>query len=485
MIRENIVMDSDSYKYSHFKQYPKNMLSMYDYAEARTPNKKIVFFGIMYIIKRSLMTTITQEMVDEAYEFSQVHGIPFDKDGWDYIANELNGKLPIRIRAVKEGTVIPTQTVLFTVESTDTKVPWVASWVETILMRVWYPVNVATESFNIKQVLEEYANQTADNTDVSLQFHNFGSRGSSSSETAGIGGMAQLVVFKGSDNFQSMKYIKEFYNGNYKDFGAISMSIPASEHSSVTSWTKEKEFDMVANYIDEHKGNFIVACVADSYDYFNFVDKVTKDDFKEKIESDEYPIFVIRPDSGKPEEIVPKTLDIMEKNDVGYTINSKGYKVFNKYRIIWGDGINISNIRIMLEILKQRGYSSENIAFGMGGALMQGNETTSNNRDTYGFAIKCSSIQVANPIITQDDPDNKWNQSIIEDRDVFKDPITAKSKKSKKGKVTTYYDIKTNEYFVDNVGKDFEYATDILQTVFENGEIVKDISFDEIRGNIS
>jgi nicotinamide phosphoribosyltransferase len=285
-----------------------------------------------------------------------------------------------------------------------------------------------------------------------------------------IGGMAQLAVgFMGTDNFSSVKCIADFYNVENK--GTIAHSIPASEHSAVTSWTKKQEFNMVKSFIQKNKGRPIMACVADSYDYYNFVSVVTtynETGIRELIEDVDYPIFVIRPDSGNPAEIVPNTLDIMEENDIGYTTNKKGFKVFDKYRIIWGDGITSENMKIMLEILKERGYSSENIAFGMGGGLMQGNGQLSNNRDTQAWAIKCSNITLKDGT----------------EVDVFKDPITAPDKKSKKGKVTTYYNPTAKKYFVDQIGIDFDNGSyDVLETVYENGSMIKEYTFDEVREN--
>src|SRR5574343_466460 len=111
-------------------------------------------------------------------------------------------------------------------------------------------------------------------------------------------------------------------------------SIPASEHSTVTSWGREGEYAMITNYLEKSKGLAIIACVMDSYDVFKATDFVTTV-LKDKIESDAYPTFVIRPDSGEPIDVIKQILDIMEKNNVAFTVNAKGYKVFNKYRLIW------------------------------------------------------------------------------------------------------------------------------------------------------
>jgi len=472
-MKTSIILDTDSYKFSHPQQTHDSIESMYSYAEARAKGEFTIFMGLQPILK-TLQQKITPEDVLEAKEYNEFHGTPFEYDDWMYIATELEGKLPIRIRAIPEGTKVPTQNVLFTLESTDPRIPTLGGHLETALMRCWYSSNIATESYKIKQILLGYAEETQDNPNVDYSLHNFGSRGSSSAESAMLGGMAHLTQFKGTDNFTSIKGVAELY-GMKDRKGEIGHSIRASEHSQVTSYagTFEDKFigemEFVENFILKSKGALLIACVADSYDYLRFVDAVTSyNDFKirELIENPEYPTFVIRPDSGIPAEIIPQTLDIMEKNEVKFTTNDKGFKVWDSYSIIWGDGICEDEIKIMLDILKERGYSSECLSFGMGGALMAGNDTTSNNRDTQAWAIKCSSATL------------KDGTEI----DVYKDPITAPNKKSKKGKVSTYRR-KDGTYFVDLQGKKFTDAEDALVTVFENGEILKEYNFEEVRNN--
>lgn len=185
--------------------------------------------------------------------------------------------------------------------------------------------------------------------------------------------------------------------------------------------------------------------------------------FKQKIESSEYPTFVIRPDSGNQVDVLVETINILEDNKVAYTINNKGFKVFNKYRIIFGDGINETVINQLLKILYTREYSSENIAFGSGGWLMQ-----DLNRDTLNFAIKCSSITVNG-----------------EERDVYKDPKTDSSKKSKKGRVSTWYNVADINKLVAATVHDVptsDYAC-YLDRVFLNGKILCETTLSTIRSN--
>src|SRR5690606_8188239 len=143
---------------------------------------------------------ITQAHVDEAEAFCKAHGVPFNKEGWQYILEKYNGYIPVRIKAVKEGTVVPLKNTLMTIESTDPKVFWVGSYLETMLVRVWYPITVATISWQVKQAILRSLKRTSDVEDeVYFKLHDFGARGVSSLESSEIGGAAHLVNFQGSD----------------------------------------------------------------------------------------------------------------------------------------------------------------------------------------------------------------------------------------------------------------------------------------------
>ena len=212
-MKENRVMLADSYKYSQPRQYPDNMVGMYDYMEARkNTTGRIVFFGAQYILKEYFTTPITMGEVMEAYRYATAHGEPFDLDGWKYIVGELGGLLPVKISSLPEGGVYPTGVPLMIIQHTDEKVAWIVGWLETVLMKVWYPTAVATKSYEVRQLLTKYAEMTQDNPFVDFQYHNFGDRGSTCVEAAGIGGVAHLTQFMGTDNFNSLRYCEEYYN---------------------------------------------------------------------------------------------------------------------------------------------------------------------------------------------------------------------------------------------------------------------------------
>jgi len=420
---------TDTYKLSHYYQYPKGTQQIYSYMESRGGEyDKIVFFGLQYYLKALKEIPLFHQ---SSWNTALNQLMPFPIDDWKALNK---GVLPIEICAVPEGSVNAPGDVLMTITNTDDRYFWLPGWLETYFMKLWYPTTIASKSYAIKQILNGFYKQTSQNMHmVDYAYHNFGDRGSSSVESALIGGMAHLTQFEGTDNFNATVMLPNYYRTN-KPIGS---SIPASEHSTVTSW--DNEFSMYEEYLEESKirGYQIIACVLDSYNIYDAVNFVTSGNMKQRIESDDYPVFVIRPDSGDPVTVINSILNIMEKNNVAYRLNSKNYKVFSKYRIIWGDGITPKTIANILYSAQQRGYAADNFAFGSGGDLMQ-NIT----RDTCKFAIKCSAAKV----------NGEW-------RDVYKNPITDPGKVSKRGLVTNPK----------------------MRPVYRNGELLINDSFYDIR----
>ena len=460
---ENLILMADSYKASHYLQFPENMTYMHDYIESRGGLYGYTkFFGLQYYLKKYLSKKITMDMVNEAKEVLELHGLPFNYDGWKYIVEKYDGYLPIRLRAVPEGAVVKNHNVLITVESLDEKVPWLVGWFETLLLKVWYPITVATFSFKVKQIIEHFLKATSDNfeTELPFKFHDFGYRGVSSEESAGIGGLAHLTNFKGTDNINAVMFGRKFYKENMAGY-----SIPATEHSTMTSWTRSKEKEAYKNTLEKFPtGN--VSIVSDSYNYFHAVNTIFSNELKEDILKRDG-IVVIRPDSGDPITNILFSLKIFEEH-FGTTLNSKGYKVLNKIRLLQGDGIYEDNIWDILKSITDNGYSAENIAFGCGGSLLQGNKHSSINRDTHKFAMKCSCIKVGDKII-----------------DVYKDPITDKGKLSKKGRLDLIKisDCELATVNISNLNKDEYHPDSVLKVVFENGKILKEYTLEAVRKN--
>ena len=459
-LAKNLILNTDSYKVSMFKQYPAGTTGVYSYIESRGGRyDRTVFFGLQAFIKEYLLSPITQADIDIADEILTAHGEPFNRAGWQYILDNHSGFLPVVIRAVPEGTVVPVSNVLATIENTDPECFWLSTWLETSLLRaIWYPTTVATQSKMIKNIISDYLEKSGDPTTIGFKLHDFGARGVSSMESAGIGGAAHLVNFMGTDNITGILYAREYYNA-----GVAGFSIPAAEHSTITSWGRADEVKAYSNMVAQFgKPGALLAVVSDSYDIYEAC-RMWGTELKQQV-IDSGATVVIRPDSGDPVEVLPKMFHILGET-FGYTVNAKGYKVLNNVRLLWGDGINQLSVRSILGVVVDlNGWSADNLAFGMGGALLQ-----QLDRDTQKFAMKCSAALI----------NGEWV-------DVFKDPITDRVKASKKGRVTLW---QSGDEFQTSVDQPKGWTdkgtrwTDALVPVYWNGNLHKDYTFEEVRAN--
>lgn len=462
---DNLLLNTDSYKASHWLQYPPGTDATFFYVESRGgTHDRTVFFGLQAILKEYLAKPITHADVDEARDVFAAHGEPFNEAGWRYIVDYHGGLLPIRIRAVPEGTVVPTHNALMTIESTDPKAFWAPSYLETMLLRIWYPVTVATISWHAKQTIRQFLERTSDDPEGQLPFklHDFGSRGVSSVESAALGGAAHLVNFMGTDTVSGLLLAKVHYHEPMAGF-----SIPAAEHSTITSWGRGNEAEAYRNMLRQFaKPGAIVAVVSDSYDIFHAIREHWGKTLRQEV-IDSGATVVIRPDSGDPVAVVHQCMELLDEA-FGHTVNGKGYKVLEHVRVIQGDGINPTSIRAILERITSAGYATDNIAFGMGGALLQ-----QLNRDTQKFALKCSAARI----------NGHWI-------DVYKDPVTDKGKQSKRGRMTLLKHREYGSYRTEPVPPEAVSLADIhkpmgyedaMVTIWEDGRIVNDWTFAQVR----
>lgn len=453
-MEQNLILTSDFYKFSHWKQYPPGTTKIYSYLEARGGDfKETVFFGLQYYLKKYLTKPITKSDIDEAENIVNLSVGPgvFNRAGWDHILNVHNGYLPIRIKAVPEGSVVSTGNVLMTIENTDSACYWLTNFIETHLMKVWATIAVATLSRSNKQIIAKYLEETGDLSSIDFRLVDFGARGVSSEETASVCGAAHLVNFKSTDTVAAIKMVRDYYSNDSNYMPGF--SIPASEHSTITSWGKENEVKACENMLDQYPIG-LVACVSDSYDIMNCCANVWGGVLKNKI-LDRDGTLVIRPDSGDPVSVTLQVINILSEK-FGYTTNEKGYKVLNpKVRIIQGDGVNPITIGKILENFKNHQWSADNISFGSGGALLQ-----KVNRDSISAAIKCSYAEVNG-----------------ESREVYKQPATDSGKSSKRGRLKLLRS-ENGEY---STVSESTVGGDVLRTVFENGKLLETTTFEEIR----
>lgn len=459
----NILTLTDSYKTSHYKQYPPNTEKVFSYFESRGGLfDSVVFYGLQPMLMFLESVRITTDKINSAEKLIDMHmgkGI-FNRKGWEYIRDAHDGKLPIIIKAVAEGTVVPVGNALMTVENTDNECYWLTNYLETYLSQVWYPCTVATLSREIKKLILANLEHTGTPELIDFKLHDFGYRGSSSVQSAVIGGSAHLINFKGTDTMGALEYIQEFYSD---DNFMAGFSIPAAEHSTITAWGRDNEVVAFENMLNQYPTG-LVAIVSDSYDIYTACRELWGRQLRDKVLNREDGFVVIRPDSGEPTEVIMKILEILG-NAFGHSTNDKGYKVLHpKIRIIQGDGVDIDSIRNILFTMKCNGWSGDNVAFGMGGGLLQ-----KVNRDTQKFAFKCSSVTISGKEV-----------------DVYKQPIDMPWKQSKAGRLKTIK-ISTAEGIswitVPESTPPHTHMRNMLHTVFLNGQMTEYITFNNIRDN--
>jgi len=433
------ILNADSYKISHESFQHPNFKGEYAYIEARKGGEfnEVMWFGLQYIIQYYLTQKVTMFMVDEAETELLNHGVPFNRAGWERIVKVHDGKLPIRVKALPEGMVVPQGTVLATIESTDPLIPGIAAYVETCILRVWAPTSLATRSMRWWRLLHQYLELSGTPEESEFKMVDFGARGTICTEAAGILGMAHLVNHQVTDNLMGVRFAKHAYRTN----AMPGFTIPATEHSVTTSWGKEiagapdrdGEYEFFHRIIDVHGakknplgGRYAVSVVIDTYDQDDAVrmwldpshpyNLALTADYKEDLTTRLYASnmrLVLRPDSGDPIINVVHLLDLVG-SIVGFTVNAKGYRVLPDHvRLIQGDGINEDTLRRILQRVTYHKWSIDNLVFGSGGGLL----VHDLERDTHRFAMKASEVIIGS-----------------EPRAIQKKPKTDLSKSSKAGR---------------------------------------------------
>jgi len=459
-LKVNPLDRDDSYKDSHWFQLPKDTEHVYSYLASRGGFwKHTMFFGLQYYLAAYLEGKVFgPDDVTEAADHAKAHfgqdGI-FNRNGWMRLYAKHGGSLPLRVRAVPEGTVVPVKNVLMTIENTDPEFPWLTNWAETLLLKVWYPITVATLSFEIRQAIGEDLARTGTPSLLDFKLHDFGYRGVSSEETAAIGGAAHLVNFLGTDTKAALAMLRQYYDKPMAGF-----SIPAMEHSTVTTWGEDNEGDAYENMLNAvPKG--LVACVIDSYDIYRAVREIFGDRLREHVLRRDG-VVVLRPDSGEPTVILEDVFNMVAEK-FGFETHPKGWKLLPaQIRCIQGDGVNYQNILRINSHLTRAGWSMDNWGYGMGGALLQ-----QLNRDTQRFALKCSAVRRS----------GFWE-------DVYKTTKADPSKASMAGRfdLLRYPDGELETVESDSWDpRSQPGCTNALETVFEDGAVKRHQTLDQVR----
>lgn len=464
---DNFILKTDSYKVSHWKQYPPRTTEIYSYLEARDSAEyyDVVFFGLQYILRRhgfvpgdreSTARSALLKVLDEGFTENRLLAGHFggadmvNHAGWERVSRL--GYLPVEICAVPEGTVVPKGNVLMTIRNTDPECFWLTNYLETILMQVWYPCTVATISRQMKKVIQMAMERSGTDGPENLAYrlHDFGYRGSTSYESSAIGGAAHLVNFRGTDTLSALELVDEYYND--RSGVAAGHSIPAAEHSTITAWGEENEEGAYWNMLTQFPEG-LVAVVSDSWD----IDRAVRDLWAVRLVNQvngRKGTVVIRPDSGDPCAVLPRVLAALWEAYEGH-VNRKGYKVLSdRVRVIQGDGITRHSLAEILDAVMDAGWSADNVSFGSGGGLLQ-----TCTRDTLSMAMKCSSAVIDG-----------------ERRDVYKRPASDPKKNSKRGMLKLIRGASGYETV-----RAEETGNDVLRPVYRDGKLLVTDTFETIR----
>ena len=464
---------ADSYKAGHFMMMP-GITSATAYGEFRKgypglEDQRIVFYGLRHIIETYLEHQWTIEEVEAAEKFYATHNAgftpyPFPKGLFLKFVKENNGYFPVKVEALPEGTVIYLHTPIYQITA-EGEYAVLCTFLETLMTQVWYPSTVATLSRHARTIISSFFDRTVDDENrwkLDSRLHDFGYRGCTCQEQAVLGGTSHLLNFTGSDTMPACYHAQFNLNGG-KPVGS---SIPATEHSVMTSFPDE--ITAVRHMLTMFGQNPLVnqlgilATVGDSYNYKDFLEKVVPvaaAEFKGK-----FGLWVIRPDSGNPVQCVLDGLKAAE-TVFGAMVNKKGFKVINNAAVIQGDGIDIKDMARILGKVEKAGYSVENVAFGMGGGLLQ-----KINRDTLSMATKLSHITYA---------------GTGESRDLLKKPATDGGKNSLPGVMKVVQEPENPVLKVYPAETDTTGMRNMLEVVYDRGPVSHNWPlFDDLKASI-
>lgn len=478
----------DFYKTGHRKQYPEGTNLVYSNFTPRSDklakkgimyDGKVVTCGLQYFIKSFLIQTFNSEFfqkpkdeVAAKYKRRLDNALGKDAVAVDHIeALHDLGYLPLEIRALPEGSLVPIKCPVLTIHNTLPAFFWLTNYLESVMScMLWQPTTSATTARQYRLLLDKYADETGgDKFFVNFQAHDFSFRGMSGIESAALSGMGHAIFFNGSDTIPTIDLVEDYYGAN-SDKELILCSVPATEHSVMCMGSKESEIETFRRLITELYPSGIVSIVSDTWDLWTVLNTYAPT-LKAEIEARDGKV-VFRPDSGNPADIICGEVGALKDSPMelgalrllwehfGGTVNDKGYKVLNpKVGLIYGDSITLERAEDILRRMKDMGFCSSNIVFGVGSYTYQ-----YNTRDSYGFAMKATYGEIEG-----------------KPQMIFKNPVTDSGvKKSLRGIIAVSKD--AGEYCpVDNL-TDINSESE-MKVVFKDGKILNELTFEQIRTN--
>lgn len=480
-------LNCDFYKISHREQYPEGTQKIYSTWTARDSRfpdiKSVVCFGPQAFIQEYLIDYFdkyffSRPLDDVINEYARVIkstlGVA-EPDTSHIEALHKLGYLPLRIKAVKEGTEVSIRVPMLTVENTLPEFFWLTNYIETLMScSLWQMSTTATLAKRFQRVLTQWAVKTGGSREfIPFQGHDFSMRGMGSLETAKYSAAAHLLAFVGTDSIPGILFLEDYYGADIEK-ELVGTSIPATEHSVMCAYGQD-ELESYRNIITNVYPSGFVSIVSDTWDLWNVLTNVIAT-LKPEILAREGRV-VIRPDSGDPVKIICGDPLSDNPNAVrgvveilwdifGGTINEKGYKELDPHiGAIYGDAITIDRCNEICRQLELKGFASTNMVYGIGSFTYQ-----YNTRDTFSFALKSTYARING-----------------EEHMLFKDPITDSGiKKSQKGMVTVYRNGGWGLAYKDGLteaARDSLSQTgyDLLEDVFVDGKLVRFQTLAEIR----
>lgn len=484
MKKMNPMLLCDFYKISHRACYPEGMELCYSTWTPRASRmkdvNKVVAFGAQAFIKNYLIDFFNEnffsqpkESIVAEYKRILKFTLGGEPDTSHIEALHDLGYLPLEIKALPEGTLVPLRVPMLTIQNTDKRFFWLTNYIETLASsELWQASTSATIAREYRKILDSYALATVGNTDfVQFQGHDFSFRGMSSLNSAVTSGMGHLLSFVGTDTIPAIQGAEYLYNANVEN-ELVGTSIPATEHSIQCSYGNDFEY-LKTMMTKVHPSGF-VSIVSDGYDFWDVMGRVLPQ-LKSTIMARDGKV-VIRPDSGDPVKIICGDDDapagsLEYKGAVqvlwetfGGIWTEKNYKVLDSHiGLIYGDAITLKRAEQICQRLEEKGFASINCVYGIGSYSYQ-----YNTRDTFGFALK-STLCVINGV----------------EKQIFKDPKTDDgTKKSQKGKVVVIKDGDTLKV-VDGLSLNDVIADDKLKTIFKDGKLLIDENFKDIRTRLN
>jgi nicotinamide phosphoribosyltransferase len=487
-MKKSPILLKDGYKVGHKFQYPEGTTLVYSNLtprKARNPElNEILFFGLQYFIKEYLIHEFDEHFfkrpkTDVLKEYARRMDNYLGKDSITYQhIGDLHdlGYLPLEIKALPEGSLVPMRVPIFTIKNTIPEFFWLTNMLETLLSAIsWKPSTSATTAFQYLRTFTKYAKDTVgeDLSFIPWQGHDFSFRGMSGIEDAVMSGAAHLLSFAGTDTIPAIDFLEQYYNADCEK-ELIGGSVPATEHSVMCMGTQDEEIKTFERLIGEVYPSGIVSIVSDTWDFWQVITEFLPA-LKTKILSRAGKV-VIRPDSGDPVKII-----VGDKNAAagspaykgaiecmwetfGGVITDKGYKLLDGHiGLIYGDSITPERQVEILEGLKQKGFASYNVVLGIGSYTYE-----YVTRDTFGFAMKATYGEVKGI-----------------GRDIFKDPKTDDgTKKSAKGLMQVFRNAKTGKLELKDQCTWEEEGQGELKTVFKDGKLMVDWTLAEIRDRV-